>query len=216
MTTRNGGSRADATIADSGDAVVACVPAARAGDTSLNAALAHDVDGAFEALVIAYREPIVTFVARMLHDDARAEDVAQDVFLRAYNALRTYSSERRAELRLRSWLLAIAHNLTRNAVRDAPPRADSLEYGDGAERAGLADGAPGPESLALRAEAWRSIGDAIAHLSPALQPAFVMRYVDGRPYDEIAEVLGQPVGTVKASAHRGLAAVRASLESNDD
>ena len=192
----------------------ACVPAD--ADALLAVALARDVDRAFEHLVIAYRARIVTFVARMLHDDARAEDVAQDVFVRAYRALQTYPAERRAALRLRSWLYAIAHNLTRNAFRDAPPPSDSLEYDDGAPRAALVDGQPGPEHLALRAEAWESIGDAIARLSAALRPAFVMRYVDDLSYEEIAESLDQPIGTVKASAHRGLLAVRAHLEKNDD
>ncbi len=151
----------------------------------------------------------------MLHDDARAEDVAQDVFVRAHGALHGYPPERRAELRLRSWLLAIAHNLTRNAVRDAPPPSDPLDYDDGAPRHGLTDAQPGPDGVLLRAEAWRSVGDAAARLSPALRAAFVMRYVDDLSYDEIAESLGQPVGTVKASAHRGLLAVRAQLETND-
>jgi RNA polymerase sigma-70 factor (ECF subfamily) len=191
-----------------------CVPAD--ADAMLAVALARDVDRAFEHLVIAYRARIVTFVARMLHDDARAEDVAQEVFVRAYRALQTYPTERRASLRLRSWLYAIAHNLTRNAFRDAPPPSDSLDYDDGTPRAGLADDQPGPEHLVLRAEAWQSIGDAIARLSAALRPAFVMRYVDELSYEEIAESLDQPVGTVKASAHRGLLAVRAHLEKNDD
>ncbi len=191
-----------------------CIPAD--ADAMLAVALARDLDRAFEHFVIAYRARIVTFVARMLNDDARAEDVAQDVFVRAYRALQTYPAERRASLRLRSWLYAIAHNLTRNAFRDAPPPSDSLEYDDGAPRAGLVDGEPGPEHLVLRAEAWESIGDAIARLSAALRPAFVMRYVDDLSYEEIAESLDQPVGTVKASAHRGLLAVRAHLEKNDD
>jgi RNA polymerase sigma-70 factor, ECF subfamily len=190
-----------------------CVPDA---DALLAVALARDLERSFEHLVIAYRARIVTFVARMLHDDARAEDVAQDVFVRAYRALQTYPAERRAALRLRSWLYAIAHNLTRNAFRDAPPPSDSLEYDDGAPRAALVDGEPGPEHLVLRAEAWESIGDAIARLSAALRPAFVMRYVDDLSYEEIAESLDQPIGTVKASAHRGLLAVRAHLEKNDD
>ncbi|GAC1402343.1 MAG: RNA polymerase sigma factor RpoE [Candidatus Velthaea sp.] len=184
-------------------------------DLELAGALACDLDRAFEPLVIAYRERIVTFVARMLHDDARAEDVAQDVFVRAFRALQSYSPERRAGLRLRSWLYAIAHNLTRNAVRDAPPPSDSLERDDGSARAGLTDGTPGPEDVVLRAEARAAIETSIAALSAALRPAFVMRYVDELSYDEIAEVLEQPVGTVKASAHRGLLAVRARLEKDD-
>ncbi len=195
---------------------LACACAPADADALLAVALARDLDRSFEHLVIAYRARIVTFVARMLHDDARAEDVAQDVFVRAYRALQTYPPERRASLRLRSWLYAIAHNLTRNAFRDAPPPSDSLEYEDGAPRAGLTDDQPGPEHLVLRAEAWDSIGHAIARLSAALRPAFVMRYVDELSYEEIAQSLDQPIGTVKASAHRGLLAVRAHLEKNDD
>jgi RNA polymerase sigma-70 factor (ECF subfamily) len=195
---------------------VACAVGPPDQDALLTAALARDLDRAFENLVIAYRVRIVTFVARMLHDDARAEDVAQDVFVRAYRALQRYPAERRAELRLRSWLYAIAHNLTRNVVRDAPPPSDALDYDDGTPRAALADPHASPESFVLRAEQWAAVGDAIGRLSPALRPAFVLRYVDDLSYDEIAQTLDQPLGTVKASAHRGLLAVRAHLEKNDD
>ncbi len=182
-------------------------------DAELAAALARDVDAAFEPFVIAYRQCIVKFVARMLSDDARAEDVAQEVFVRAYRALQSYGAERRAALRLRSWTYAIAHNLTRNAVRDAAPYTDSLEYGDGSERAAAtADAQPGPESLAIRHETWQTIAAAIECLSPRLRPAYVMRYLDDLSYEEIAHALRQPVGTVKASAHRAALAVRSHLE----
>ncbi len=182
----------------------------------LAVALAGDLDRAFERLVIAYRVRIVTFVARMLRDDARAEDVAQDVFVRAYRALQAYPAERRAALRLRSWLYAIARNLTHNAFRDAPPASEPLDYDDGNPRSALRDPEPGPENIVLREEAWGSVGAAVDRLSPALRDAFVMRYLDELSYDEIAESLEQPVGTVKASAHRGLMAVRAHLEKNDE
>jgi RNA polymerase sigma-70 factor (ECF subfamily) len=193
----------------------ACADAILDPDVLLARSLAGDLDRAFERLVIAYRVRIVTFVARMLHDDARAEDVAQDVFVRAYRALRTYPAARRETLRLRPWLYTIARNLTRNAFRDAPPQSDPLDYGDGNPRAALLDDEPGPESVVLRAEAWESVGVAVSRLSPAVRPAFVMRYLDDLSYDEIAESLEQPIGTVKASAHRGLLAVRAYLEKTD-
>lgn len=182
-------------------------------EAELTAALARDLDAAFEPFVIAYRQCIVTFVARMLGDNTRAEDVAQDVFVRAYGALRAYSAERRAALRLRSWTYAIAHNLTRNAVRDAPPYADSLEFDDGTERANaLLDSRPGPEMLVTRGETWHEIQTAVGRLSPRLRPAYVMRYLDDLSYEEIARALGQPIGTVKASAHRAALAVRSQLE----
>jgi RNA polymerase sigma-70 factor (ECF subfamily) len=184
-------------------------------ETSLAAALAEDLDRSFEDLVIAYREPILGFTARLLRDEARAEEVAQDVFVRAYHALRGYSPERRAALRLRGWLHAIARNLARNALRDAPPPSDPLERDDGTPRIAIADGEPGPEQLLLRTERWAAVDAAIARLSPALRDAFVMRYLDELSYDEIADALAQPIGTVKASAHRGLLAVRAFLEEHD-
>jgi len=184
-------------------------------DVELARALADDLDRAFEALVIAYRVRIVTFVARMLHDDARAEEVGQDVFVRAYRALQAYPAQRRETLRLRPWLYTIARNLTRNAFRDAPPPADSLDYDDGNPTAALVDDGSAPETLVLRSEAWQSVGEAVSRLSAAIRPAFVMRYLDDLSYDEIAESLDQPLGTVKASAHRGLLAVRAYLENND-
>ncbi len=199
-----------------GDVAAVCALAPPDRDALLAGALALDVDRAFESVVIAYREPIVTFVGRMLRDATRAEDVAQDVFVRAYGALHGYSAERRASLRLRSWLFAIAHNLTRNAVRDAGPPPSPLEHSDGAARAELSDPAPGPGEVAERREQWSRIGRAIDALSPALRPAFVLRYLDDLPYDEIAAALDQPAGTVKASAHRGLMAVRAALENDDD
>jgi RNA polymerase sigma-70 factor, ECF subfamily len=201
--------------ATGGEVAVVCSADCLDDDALLAGALARDLDRAFEQLVIAYRVRIVTFVARMLHDDARAEDVAQDVFVRAYRALQTYPPQRIAELRLRSWLFAIAHNLTRNVFRDAPPPAEPLMYSDGAPRVELLAPEPGPEQIALREEAWKSVDEAIARLTPALRSAFVLRYVDDLPYEEIAATLGQPVGTVKASAHRGLQAVRAQLGACD-
>ena len=165
---------------------VACAVDPGEADTALAHALARDLDRAFEPLVIAYRVRIVSFVAHMLRDDARAEDVAQDAFVRAYRALQTYSVERREGLRLRPWLYTIARNLTRNAVRDEPAAADSLDYEDGNAAPALLDAASAPEPIVLRAEEWQAVQAAVARLSGALRPAFVMRYLDDLSYEEIA------------------------------
>ena len=183
-------------------------------DVELAAALARDLERNFEALVLAHRARVVSFVARMLHDDERAQDVAQDVFVRAYRALQAYDDERRRDLHVGPWLLAIAHNLTRNAVRDAPRATERLEREDGSARAGVRDTAPGPESLTVQRETFREIEHAVNALSPRLRPAFVLRYLEDLSYDDAARVLSQPVGTVKASAHRALLAVREQLENN--
>lgn len=174
-------------------------------------ALADDLDPAFEQVVRTYGDRITSVAARALHDRQRAEEVAQDVFVRAYRALSTYDRPRIRKLRLRAWLYAITMNLTRNAVRGKHLRAVALEHQDGKARA-IPDPAPSPETRAEMREDWQRVSDAIAHLSPKLRDAFVLRYVEELSYDEIAEALSQPVGTVKANAHRGLMSVRNALE----
>jgi RNA polymerase sigma-70 factor (ECF subfamily) len=176
-------------------------------------ALADDLDRAFEQVVRSYQDRIVTAVARALGDPARAEEVAQDVFVRAYRALQTYDRPRIRALQLRPWLFSIAMNAARNAVRNKVLPTTTLEYEDGKPRT-LADRAPSPATLAERSDDWQRVGSAIAHLSPKLRDAFVLRYIEEFSYDEIAMALAQPVGTVKANAHRGLIAVRAFLETN--
>lgn len=174
-------------------------------------ALADDVDLAFEQVVRTYGDRIVSFAARSLGDVQRAEEVAQDVFVRAYRALQTYDRPRIRKLRLRPWLYTITMNLVRNAVRGKRLRVVGLERDDGSPRP-FVDPAPAPEAQAEERDDWRRVHAAIARLSPKLRDAFVLRYVDELSYDEIADALSQPVGTVKANAHRGLMSVRDFLE----
>ena len=174
-------------------------------------ALADDVDLAFEGVVRTYQDRIVSVAARSIGDRQRAEEIAQDVFVRAYRALRTYDRPRIRKLRLRSWLYAITLNLIRNAVRGKRLRTVGLERDDGSPRP-IADAQPTPELHAEMREDWQYVGHAIAQLSPKLRDAFVLRYVEELSYDEIADALSQPVGTVKANAHRGLMNVRVFLE----
>ena len=110
-------------------------------------ALADDLDMAFEQVVRTYQDRIVSVVSRSLGDSPRAEEIAQDVFVRAYRALQTWDRPRIRKLRLRSWLYAIAFNLTRNAVRGKRARTVGLEHEDGSPRA-IKDTAPSPEAQA--------------------------------------------------------------------
>ncbi len=173
--------------------------------------LADDLDLCFERVVHTYQDRIVNLAARALRDEQRAEEVAQDVFVRAYRALQTYDRSRIRKLRLRAWLFAIAMNLIRNAVRGKRLRTVGLERGDGSPRP-IADGSPTPQEHVEETEDWQRVGEAVTRLSPKLRDAFVLRYVEELPYDEIAVALAQPLGTVKANAHRGLMAVRAFVE----
>ncbi len=174
-------------------------------------AAADDLDASFEQIVRTYQDRIFSYVARSLGDDGRAEEVVQDAFVRAYRALQSYDRQRIRTLKLRAWLYAIATNLMRNATRGKRLQVVGLDRDDGSPRP-LVDPAPTPETLAELGDERQRVAGAISRLSPRLRSAFVMRYVEELSYEEIADALSQPVGTVKSSAHRGLLALRAALD----
>ena len=98
------------------------------------AALAEDLDGQFELLVRTYQDRLYSFALRLSRSREDAEEIAQDAFVRAYRALKTYAPERIAALSLRAWLYQIALNVTRNRFRRRRPVHVSLEgpAGEGA------------------------------------------------------------------------------------
>jgi RNA polymerase sigma-70 factor (ECF subfamily) len=186
---------------------------------TLIAALARNLDGAFESLVRAYQHRIYAFALRLAGNPADAEEIAQDAFVRAYRALATYPSERIQALALRPWLYQIAHNVARNHARDhASVRRGaivSLDTRDEDEPAGRIEPEddPGgrPEALVEAGERRRELAARLAALPARYRSAVVLRHVEGFSYVEIAELLNQPVGTVKANVHRGVRLLRAAL-----
>jgi len=171
-------------------------------DVALTAALARDLDGAFESLVLAHQDRLFTIAWRIGGDRHDAEELVQDCFVRAYRALETYPPARIRELRLRGWLTTILLNAGRNRARVHRVPTTELVFDPGAE--------PVSDPLARRdeRETWARL---LAGLSPAQRTAVVLRHVDGLSYAEIAEATGRPEGTVKAHVHRGLAALRTAL-----
>ena len=171
-------------------------------DAGLVAALALDLDAAFEALVLAHQDRLFTIAYRVGGDRHDAEELVQDCFVRAYRALATYPPERIRELRLRGWLTTILLNAGRNRARVRRVPTTELAFDPGAE--------PTTDPLTRRdeRETWARL---LATLSPAQRTAVVLRHVDGLSYAEIAEATGRPEGTVKAHVHRGLTALRRAL-----
>ena len=185
-------------------------------DPELPARLARDLDGSFEALVVAHQRLVFGLALRVVGDRADAEEVAQDTFVRAYHALAGYEAERVAAMRLRPWLAQIALNLARNRVRRRPPPHRPLEDGDGQPLAVAAPAAAGPAELAERRverDFWAGL---LAGLPRGQREAVVLRHVEGLPYAEVAEVLGRPVGTVKTHVHRGVRQLRERLEAGKE
>jgi RNA polymerase sigma factor (sigma-70 family) len=171
-------------------------------DVDLAAHLATDLDGAFEALVLAHQDRLFTIAFRTGGDRHDAEELVQDCFVRAYRALGGYEPDRIRDLRLRGWLTTILLNSGRNRARVRRVPTTELAFEPGAE--------PASDPLIRRdeRETWARL---LADLSPAQRTAVVLRHVDGLSYAEIAAAVGRPEGTVKAHVHRGLAALRTAL-----
>lgn len=175
---------------------------------SLVADLAHDLDAAFPELVRAHQNGIYSGVRRFVPGPADAEDVTQETFVRAYRALQGYSSQRIADLALPAWLWTIALNLCRNAARRRTRKPTGASLSAVKEPA-VATDTEAEAIAAVQETEWQT---RLETLAKPVRTAIVLRHVVGLPYNEVAEVLERPVGTVKADVHRGLARLRRILE----
>jgi RNA polymerase sigma-70 factor, ECF subfamily len=159
------------------------------------------VDRHFERMVHEHKDRVFAASLAMTGNRHDAEDVAQDTFLRAYRALETYSPERIRDLKERAWLHRITVNVVRNRVRGVKPQLVEL---NGSE----SDHSPGTEAKAMEHMQIDELATRVADLPIRYREAVVLRHVRDLSYAEVAEALGQPVGTVKANVHRGLKLLR--------
>lgn len=173
-------------------------------------ALAGREEG-FEELVRRYQRPIVAYVYRMVGDYDAALDLAQEVFIKVYNSLTRY----RPEFKFSTWIYRIAHNAAIDHLRRAAPaRTEDLEVeceGGRTFEKPLASRAPTPEQETERGERRAEIEDAVCQLQPAYRELIVLRHSHDLSYDEIAEVTGLPLGTVKNRIFRAREAMRELL-----
>jgi RNA polymerase sigma-70 factor (ECF subfamily) len=187
-------------------------PETDVGDTEqLTDQLATDLDDGFTELVRVYVTAVRNFLLRLSGSGAEADDLVQETFLRAYSALQDYSPDRRRSLRPRAWLMTIAANVWRNYVRASSRHPVSLT-GEGDELARWLDDRPGPSEQAENALDREVLVAALTQLPERYRMAVVLRHVVGMSYEEAAEVMGAPVGTVKAQVSRGLASLRGHLD----
>ncbi len=175
-------------------------------EQGLPAALAADLDGAFERLVRSYQDRLYGFALRLAGHRQDAEDITQDTFVRAYRALAAYPDARVRSLAVRPWLYRIALNVFRNRTRGRRPQVVSLDHAgaEGAARIRDEDAAVLPEQAVEQAELTKALAGLVAGLPARYRVAVVLRHVQDLGYREIAAILGQPTGTVKANVHRGL------------
>jgi RNA polymerase sigma-70 factor (ECF subfamily) len=156
---------------------------------------------AFREIVLRYQRPVFGLIVRMVRDQGRAEELAQDVFVKAFRALHTYDVGRRFS----AWLMTIAHHVAIDELRRKTPDTQSLDAMAEAESGPIefADAqAATPASIAENTALASALQDAIDRLRPEYREVVTLRFQHELDYDEIAEVTGQPLGTVKSSLHR--------------
>ena len=174
--------------------------------------LARDLDASFEAFVLAEQDLVYGIAMRSTRNAAAAEDLAQEVFVRAYRALAEYDAERIRSLQLRAWLARITMNLCRNRARTRRSRPVEVAW----EASSLAvappsDPAPRPEAVLLERESDAEWGRRLAALPDRYRSAVELRHVHGLSYEEVAVALDRPVNTVKTHVHRGVALLRTAI-----
>ena len=173
-------------------------------DAQLVASALAGSQEAFRELVLRFERPVYSLIVRMVNDPGTAEDLAQEVFVKAYRSLRTYDASRK----LSSWLFKIAHNTTIDHLRRHSPDTVSLEApADEEGRGGLAavlsdESVEDPAAAAERRDMARSLERAISRLRSEYREAVVLFYVEGASYQEICDVTRLPLGTVKTNLHR--------------
>lgn len=172
-----------------------------------------DVD-AFSVLVTRYRERVEVFLFRLFWDREKAEDGAQEVFVRLWLARQRYE----ARGRFTTFLFQVAHNYWRDEVRRAGVRPREVELAAEQPQCKLprAPAAAEPHhQLFVRYQQWR-IQQAIARLPETLRAVFVLVHLEGHRLAEAAEVLGVPLGTVKSRMHTAIRLLRGWLASEDE
>lgn len=169
---------------------------------------------AFDLLLGKYRKPIIHFMFRMVHNQAVAEELAQEVFLRVYRSRETY----RAEAKFSTWLYRIATNLGVNHARDTRhERSAATVYLDQAdEETGstpdVADLTPGVENRLLRDERMQAIRDHVLALPERQRNAVLMHKYEGMDYRQIGEVLKLSESATKSLLFRAYQTLRDKLK----
>jgi RNA polymerase sigma-70 factor (ECF subfamily) len=180
--------------------------AAFADSDLVTRAVSGRVEDAFEELVRRYQRPIAAYVYRMVGDYEAALDLTQEVFIKVYNSLRRY----RSEFKFSTWIYKIAHNSAVDHLRRYSHREQALvsEFDGEQYDLPLESHRLSPEQESERQERCAEIQSVVRQLPTAYRELVLLRHSHDMSYDEIAEVTGLPLGTVKNRLFRAREAMR--------
>ena len=187
----------------------------RLDDRELAALAAKGREPAFRELLSRYERPVFSLIYRMVRDRALAEDLSQEAFVRAFNAIGTYKTS----YKFSNWILKIANNHTIDHLRkrkldtisiDGSPHA-TTEEALARTRVVVDSGDENPEEYVEHKELGSQIEAAIGELREEYRTVILLRHVEGYAYDEIAGIMDLPLGTVKTYLHRARAELKERL-----
>lgn len=167
---------------------------------------------AFGRLLENYQRPVFSIIVRMVRDSALAEDLTQETFVKAFRSLSSFDQQRKFS----SWLFTIAHNTTIDHLRRKSLPTIALDASANEEESGdlgflAVDSGPTPEERTSHHELGRDLEQALVGLRPDYAEILVLRFQEELSYEEISEVTGLPLGTVKTHLHRGRKALAKAL-----
>jgi RNA polymerase sigma-70 factor (ECF subfamily) len=164
-------------------------------DRELVATAVSGVEGSFEELVRRYQRPISAYVYRMVGNYESALDLTQEIFIKVYSSLRRY----RPEFKFSTWIYKIAHNSAVDHLRRNTTREQSLVMGPEGDQFDLPveSGSLSPEQESERKERRGEIESVVRALPANYRELIILRHSQDLSYEEIVEVTGLPLGTVK-------------------
>jgi RNA polymerase sigma-70 factor, ECF subfamily len=185
-------------------------------EAELLALLVADLETNFKDLVAAYQHRLFAFISRQTGSRQDTEDIVQETFLHAYFALGNYPTRRIQTLKVLPWLFRIALNIFYSHQRATKVASVPLDLSEDGPQLEMADDCERPDIALEKREEFQTLQAYLTDLPGPYREAINLYYFEGIRYQEIADLLNMPIGTVKSNLHRGLRLLRRSFETDNE
>jgi RNA polymerase sigma-70 factor (ECF subfamily) len=186
-------------------------------DQELLGLLANNLHQQFQQLVLCYQQRLYSFAQRLTGSWQNAEDIVQETFVSAYVSLENYPAERIRTLKLQAWLYRVTFNVYTHSIRGSQLQAVPLDITGNNSVFEIADRTEEqPEMLFERLESQQELEQLLMQLPERYRVGITCYYFEHLSYQEIAELLDQPIGTVKSSIFRGIRLLRMLLQNDSN